>query len=88
MEVSKVVKCSRAYPHRNFDEWLLVDDMSIYVKFLQNSADCLCVDTEKKYICRYIFPEGMDELGKIYNFFKYGTNEKTLTRSAPWSPQR
>ena len=67
MAVSKVLKCSRAFPYRAIDDFQSVTSLSgasllIFVKFTIDLYDVLCYNCETSYFCRYQFPKRGDWL--------------------------
>lgn len=59
--VSKVLKCSRAYPLGSIWSWFQVETLSggellIFINLRSEIFDVLCFRVEKLYLCRYQFP--------------------------------
>lgn len=67
MSVSKILKCSRAFPYRFVDYFQSVTSLSgakllIFVKHTVEFHDVLCYNCETSYFCRYQFPKRGDWL--------------------------
>ena len=59
--ISKVLKCSRAFPLGSVWSWYQVETFSggqllIFINLLSDIFDVLCFRVEKLYFCRYKFP--------------------------------
>ena len=73
--ISKVFKCSRAFPLGKVDYYNIFTCLSgmkvlILVKFCVDYHDVLCFQSENLYICRYKFPKSSWYVEDIVEFLK------------------
>lgn len=73
--VSKVLKCSRAFPYRSIDYFQSVTSLSgamllIFVKHTVDFHDVLCYNVETSYFCRYQFPKRVWYVEDVIEYLK------------------
>ena len=75
MAISKVLKCSRAFPLGKVDHFQRFTCLSglivlIFVKYTTDYFDVLCFQSENLYICRYKFPRYSWYVEDIVDYLK------------------
>lgn len=75
MAISKILKCSRAFPLGKVDHFQRFTSLSglillIFVKYTVDYYDVLCYQSENLYICRYKFPRYSWYVEDIVDYLK------------------